>query len=77
MRMFFGITSSAISGSSFWRRMRLRRAMATARLASAWPMTYLSSSRDDFARRQFIEQRRFVRRLLGQIDHHLAEFLDR
>ena len=45
MRMFLGITSSAISGSSFWRRMRLRSAMATARLASACPMTYLSSSR--------------------------------
>ena len=45
MRMFLGITSSAISGGSFWRRSRLRRAMATARLASGWPMTYLSSSR--------------------------------
>jgi hypothetical protein len=48
--MFFGITSSAISASSLWRRMRLRKAMAMARLASACPMTYLSSSRDDLAR---------------------------
>ena len=35
----------AISWGSFWRRMRLRRAMATARLASACPTTCLSSSR--------------------------------
>ena len=44
IRMFFGVTSSAISGGSRCRRMRLRSAMATARLALAWPMTYLSSS---------------------------------
>ena len=49
--------SSAISGVSFCRRMRLRSAIATARLASGWPTTYLSSSRDDFARRQFVEHR--------------------
>jgi len=35
MRMFFGMTSSAMSGSSRWRRMRFRSATATARLASA------------------------------------------
>ena len=45
MMMFFGITSSAISGGSFCRRMRFRRAMATARFAPACPITYLSSSR--------------------------------
>jgi hypothetical protein len=33
MRMFFGVTSSAISGASRWRRRRLRSAMATARFA--------------------------------------------
>ena len=44
IRMFFGAISSASSGASFWRRMRLRSAMATARLAAVWPMTYLSSS---------------------------------
>src|SRR5882757_5452837 len=44
MMMFLGIISSASSGVSFWRRMRLRRAMATARLAAFWPTTYLSSS---------------------------------
>ena len=44
IRMFFGVTSSAISGGSRCRRMRLRSAIATARLALAWPMTYLSSS---------------------------------
>ena len=42
--MFFGATSSASSGVSFWRRIRLRRATATARFAWAWEMTYLSSS---------------------------------
>jgi hypothetical protein len=31
--MFFGNTSSRMSAESFWRRMRLRRAMATARFA--------------------------------------------
>jgi hypothetical protein len=49
MIMFLGMTSSASSGASFWRRMRLRSAMATARLAALCPTTYLSSS-DDFAR---------------------------
>jgi hypothetical protein len=38
IRMFFGITSSRICPSSCWRRQRLRRAMATARFASFWPM---------------------------------------
>ena len=44
IRMFFGATSSASSAGSFWRRRRLRSAIATARLAFAWPTTYLSSS---------------------------------
>ncbi len=44
IRMFFGATSSAMSGESFWRRIRLRSAMATARLALCCPTTYLSSS---------------------------------
>jgi hypothetical protein len=44
IRMFFGATSSAISGASFCRRIRLRRAMATARFALCCPTTYLSSS---------------------------------
>src|SRR6478672_12316816 len=42
--MFLGAISSAISGASFCRRMRLRSAIATARFAAAWPTTYLSSS---------------------------------
>jgi len=36
--------SSAISSSSFWRRIRLRTAMATAFFAACCPMTYLSSA---------------------------------
>ena len=44
MMMFLGMISSASSGDSFCRRMRLRNAMATARLASFWPITCLSSS---------------------------------
>src|SRR4051812_5085328 len=44
IRMFFGITSSRIWPSSCWRRQRLRKAMATARLASFWPMMKRSSS---------------------------------
>ena len=44
IRMFFGATSSASSGDSCWRRIRFRNATATARLACAWEMTYLSSS---------------------------------
>src|SRR4026207_502465 len=43
-RLFGGATSPASSGASFWRRPRLRNAMATARLALCWPTTYLSSS---------------------------------
>src|SRR6266852_3912569 len=45
MRMFFGKTSSAISGGSFCRRTRFRNATATARFAAACPTMYLSSSR--------------------------------
>src|SRR5439155_11540929 len=44
IRMFFGRISRDISGSSCCRRHRFRSAIATARLARAWPMTYLSSS---------------------------------
>src|SRR5687767_7377272 len=44
IRMFFGATSSASSGGSFCRRIRLRSAIATARLAFDCPTTYLSSS---------------------------------
>jgi hypothetical protein len=42
--MFFGAISSARSAGSFCRRVRLRSAIATARFACAWPITYLSSS---------------------------------
>ena len=35
IRMFFGAISSASSGASFCRRMRLRSAIATARFAAA------------------------------------------
>src|SRR5688572_21435387 len=44
IRMFFGVTSSAISCGSRCRRVRLRIAIATARFAPDCPMTYLSSS---------------------------------
>ena len=37
IRMFFGITSSRIGEPSRSRRQRLRKAMATALFASAWP----------------------------------------
>src|SRR5262245_16909358 len=42
--IFFGATSSRSSGDSCCRRQRLRRAMATARLALSCPTIYLSSS---------------------------------
>ena len=44
MRMFLGVISARRSSESCMRRQRLRRAMATARLASSWPMMCLSSS---------------------------------
>src|SRR5712671_7240313 len=44
IRMFFGITSSRSLSLSCSRRQRLRSAIATARLASAWPMMKRSSS---------------------------------
>ncbi len=44
MRMFLGVISAATSGGRRCRRIRLRRAMATARLAAAWPTTWRSSS---------------------------------
>src|SRR5690606_12300470 len=44
IRMFFGVTSWRSSAGSCMRRQRLRRAMATARLASSWPMMWRLSS---------------------------------
>ena len=44
IRIFFGRTSSRSRSSSCSRRQRLRNAMATARLASAWPTMKRSSS---------------------------------
>jgi hypothetical protein len=44
IRMFLGTTSSRIVSSRCWRRQRLRKAMATARLASFWPTMKRSSS---------------------------------
>src|ERR1700712_1254868 len=44
IRMFFGVTSTRSSSGSCMRRQRLRRAIATARLASSWPMIWRLSS---------------------------------
>src|SRR6187401_3410457 len=44
IRIFFGSTSSRSLSSSCKRRQRLRSAIATARLASPWPMMKRSSS---------------------------------
>src|SRR4051812_38738749 len=44
MRMFLGVISWRRGSATCCRRQRLRRAMATARLALAWPTTCLSSS---------------------------------
>src|SRR5690349_18853807 len=44
MRMFLGVISARSLASTCWRRQRLRRAIATARLASNWPTMWLSSS---------------------------------
>ncbi len=75
IRMFFGITSSAISGSSFWRRMRLRSAMATARLASALADDVFVQLADDFARRQLVQHRRSLRRLAREDRSPSAQLL--
>src|SRR3990167_7591661 len=44
MRMFLGVISGRSFSSTCWRRQRLRKAMATARLAPFWPMMKRSSS---------------------------------
>ncbi|SUZ84656.1 uncharacterized protein METZ01_LOCUS37510, partial [marine metagenome] len=45
IRMFLGVISLRRNSSATWaRRHRFRRAIATARLASDWPMMCLSSS---------------------------------
>src|SRR5881398_164602 len=44
MRMFFGVISVRSGSGTCARRQRLRSAIATARLASACPTMYLSSS---------------------------------
>ena len=52
IRMFFGAISSASSGASFCRRMRLRSAIATARLAARLADDVLVELGDDLPRRQ-------------------------
>src|SRR5450432_1017424 len=42
--MFFGVISGRSDSTTCWRRQRLRRAIATARLAAFWPTMCLSSS---------------------------------
>src|SRR3954464_3204880 len=44
MRMFLGVISWRSFSSTCWRRQRLRKAIATARLASFWPTMWRSSS---------------------------------
>src|SRR4051812_27959177 len=44
IRMFFGVISERIGSSTCWRRQRVRSAIATARLAAAWPTMCRSSS---------------------------------
>ena len=59
---------------SFWRRMRLRSAMATARLAAACPTTYLSSSATIC---RGVSASVEVCVALGQIDGHALQLFDR
>jgi hypothetical protein len=44
IRMFFGVISVRSGSATCMRRQRLRRAIATARLARDWPTMFLSSS---------------------------------
>src|SRR3954469_8208496 len=44
IRMFFGVISPRSFSSTCWRLQRLRSAIATARLAFAWPTMWRSSS---------------------------------
>ena len=44
LRLFLGVLSLRRASSTWLRRQRLRRAMATARLAAPWPTMCLSSS---------------------------------
>ena len=62
MMMFLGMISSASSGESFCRRMRLRSAMATARLAGMLADDILVQLGDDLARRHLIERDVFFSR---------------
>ena len=73
IRMFLGAISSASSGGSFCRRMRLRSAIATARLAACLPDDVLVELGDDLARRQRVDGR--SRCDSGQMDGHPATAL--
>src|ERR1700734_3715110 len=44
MRMFLGVISWRRDSATCWRRQRLRKGIATARLAAFWPTICLSSS---------------------------------
>ena len=70
MMMFLGMMSSAMSGGSFWRRWRLRRAMATARLAGALTDDVLVELGDDLARSQLIEREVLFFGGCGKVNGH-------
>src|ERR1700756_458973 len=59
MRMFLGVISWRSGSATCWRRQRLRKAMATARLALPWPTTCLSSSATISEGVRFISVQRF------------------
>src|SRR5690554_2808776 len=75
MRMFLGVISLRSASSTCIRRQRLRSAIATARLALAWPMMCLSSSWT--ISRGVIDMETFLRCCLRQPLLALSrEFLD-
>ncbi len=70
MMMFLGRMSSASSGGSFCRRMRLRSATATERLAFGLAHHVLVQLRHNLPRGQFV-QRRGILDIFGQVENHV------
>ena len=72
MRMFLGITSSAISGVEFLAADAVAQRDGDGAFGVGLPDDVLVEFANDFARSQFVEQRLLVDGLAREIDDHAA-----
>ena len=70
MRMFLGITSSAISGGELLAADAVAQGDGHGALGLGLADDVLVQLADDFARSELVEERLFIHGLARQIDHH-------